>query len=148
MSRQILFRGKRLDNGEWVYGYLIAPEFAPDKKYIGYLFADDDHDIDVVEVDPETVGQYTGLEDMNKRKIFEGDIVKYQFDNDDCPFPNKNTKPIIGKIFFSDFRASFSVTAGRNGSTAINNDLFRYVQNGNRVKVIGNIYDNPELLEV
>ena len=49
--RDILFRGKRIDNGEWVYGYLIAPEFAPNKKYIGHLFAEDDHDVDVAEVE-------------------------------------------------------------------------------------------------
>lgn len=92
--------------------------------------------------------QYTGLQDQNGKEIYEGDIVKYQFDNDDCPFPNKRTDKIIGRVFFSEFRASFSVTAGRNGSKMLNDDLYKYVQNGNRVEVIGNIYENPELLEV
>lgn len=89
----------------------------------------------------------TGLKDKNDKLIFEGDIVKYQLDNDDCPFPNKRTDKIIGKIFFSSWRASFSVTAGKNLSDMLNNDLFRYVKNGNRVEVIGNIHENPELLE-
>lgn len=142
--RDILFRGKRIDNGEWVYGDLYHGK--EDNIFIEYWTVDKEYR--PYEVDPKTVGQYTGLDDCKDNKIFEGDIVKYQLDNDDCLFLNKNTKPIIGKIFFSDFRASFSVTAGRNGSTSMNNDLFRYVRGNNRVKVIGNISDNPELLEV
>lgn len=94
------------------------------------------------------VMQYTGLKDKNGKEIYEGDIVRYQFDNDDCPFPNKHTEKIIGRIFFSEHRASFSVTAGKNCSSMLNNDLFNYARNGNRVEVIGNIYENPELLEV
>ena len=47
MTREILFRGKRKDNGEWVKGYLICPEFDKSRAYIGYLFPDDDHDLDV-----------------------------------------------------------------------------------------------------
>lgn len=98
-------------------------------------------------VDPATVGQYTGLTDKNGVKIFEGDVVEFQFDNDDCQFPNKDTKKRVGRVFFKEFRASFAIAMGANGSTRINNDLFKYVQNGNRVSVIGNIHDNPELLE-
>lgn len=87
------------------------------------------------------------ITDKNGKKIWENDIVRFQFDNDDCPFPNKDTKKRLGKIFFSDFRASWSIAMGRKGNKRINNDLFKYVQNGNRVEVIGNIFDNPELLE-
>ena len=92
------------------------------------------------------VMQYTGLKDKNNVEIFEGDIVRYQFDNDDCPFPNKHTEKIIGKVFYSEWRASFSVTAGRKCSKSMNSDLFTYVRNGNRVEVIGNIYETPELI--
>ena len=163
--REYLFRGKRKDNGEWVCsGNLI--QFFDNKIREVYISQYGErcnavHDIDTDNIEtitckngarfykviPETVGQYTGLTDKNGKKIFEGDIVRYQFDNDDSPFPNKRTEPILGRVFFSDFRASFSVTAGRNGGSTLNNDLFKYVQNGNRVEVIGNINDNPELLK-
>lgn len=148
--REILFRGKRTDNGEWVEGY-VGAAFTIDEN--GKVKSREFTALDClgcssqVIVSDETIGQYTGLTDKNGRKIFTGDIVKYQFDNDDCPFPNKRTDKIIGRIFFSDFRASFSVTAGKNGSSSMNNDLFKYVRNGNRVEVIGNIHDNPELLK-
>ena len=143
--REILFRGKRVDNGEWIKGYYCRFGWTGQEKH--YIIPHYSSDGMPMEIDPDTVGQYTGLTDKNGVKIFEGDIVSYQFDNDDCPLPNKNTKKRIGRIFFSDWRASYSVTAGKNGCDSINTNLYGYVRNGNRVEVIGNIRDNPELLE-
>ena len=154
--RDILFKAKRIDNGEWVEGHVIQSPYmgelrswisSPEDKTRLRAIATYYGDWRAVEVGTDTICQYTGLTDKNGNKIWENDIVRYQFDTDDCIFPNKDTKKRVGKIFFSDFRASFSVAMGRNGSKAINNDLFKYVQNGNRVEVIGNIFDNPELLE-
>ena len=103
-------------------------------------------DVGLHQVDESTICQCTGIKDKNGKLIWENDIVSFQFDNDDCPFPNKDTKKRIGKVFFSDFRVSWSIAMGRNGSKSLNNDLFKYVQNGNRVEVIGNIFDNQELI--
>ena len=148
--KDILFRAKRIDNGKWVEGY-YAYSGIVDRNYIitvrgtcalppyNWMFDD-------IEIDKNTLCQYTGLTDKNGNRIWENDIVRFQFDNDDCPFTNKDIKKRIGKVFFSDFRASWSIAMGRNGSKCLNNDLFKYVQNGNRVEVIGNIFDNPELL--
>lgn len=147
--REILFKAEREDNGEWVegqYAYINNP-LTEDGQPIRHLICNGTN-IFNYEINPDTLCQYTGLTDKNDKKIWENDIVRFQFDNDDCPFPNKDTKKRLGKIFFSDFRASWSIAMGRKGNKRINNDLFKYVQNGNRVEVIGNIFDNEELLEV
>ena len=143
--RDILFKAKRISDGQWVEGYLYKQVGVKDRIYFAIEVID--NTVKAYEVDESTICQYTGLTDKNGNKIWENDVVRYQFDTDDCIFPNKDTKKRVGKIFFSDFRASFSVAMGRNGSKALNNDLFKYVQNGNRVEVIGNIFDNPELIK-
>lgn len=141
-ERKTIFRGKRKDNGEWVYGFYLELRACDG---IFHLIVDEDGEY--YKINPKTRGEFTGLYDKNDKKIFEGDIVEFQFDNDGCPFPDKNTKKRTGKVYFEKFRASFAIAMGRNGSSVLNNNLFRYVQNGNRVSVIGNIHDNPGLLE-
>ena len=108
-----------------------------------------EHECKIVghEVDRDTICQCTGLKDKNGKLIWEGDIILFQLDNDDCPFLNKDTKKRLGKVFYKGFRTTFAIGMGKNGSSSINDDLWKYVQNGNRVEVIGNVFDNAELLE-
>ena len=84
--REILFRGKRVIDGKWVES--CCPLGEMHSGTVTYDFIS------------ETVCQYTGLTDKNGRKIFEGDIITYQHDNDDCPFPNKDTKRRVGRVYF------------------------------------------------
>ena len=137
--REILFRGKRTDNGEWFYGYYTNARYYLDKKEMHIIFAPDGEAfprcefVDYEEVIPETVGQYTGQTDKNGRKIFEGDIVKfYNGDGEYSPYEAR----------WQD--SGFSVLM--NG----NPDLFDELDDffSRRCEIIGNIYDNPELLEV
>lgn len=133
--REILFRGKRIDNGEWAYGSFLQVEHE-DGSFTTAVFSKKDAGGDA-EVDPSTVGQYTAHTDKNGKRIFEGDIIRYIFDSPDDPTATENgLKVRTGRIFWSDWSSSFALTGGINGSASLNN-----------VEVIGNIYDNPELLE-
>ena len=89
--REILFRGKRKDSAEWMYGYLVIADeryfIATYPECITSLYYPDDiyTFTSFVEVIPSTIGQYTGLTDKNDIKIFEGDIVQYlTYDDFDC----------------------------------------------------------------
>lgn len=140
MTREILFRGKRTDNGEWVYGNLTKRDDVREWEYfigqnsLGY------------EVIPETVGQYTGSNDKSGKKIFEGDILwechnikgVVRFGKYETPYRNpSNIQDIYSKHigFYVEwqenlYRPDFGFWANEN------------------VPIIGNIHDNPELLEV
>lgn len=153
MEDRYLYKAKRINNGEWVIGYygvigkrnVIIEEYA--ENYYCPDTCESRHGNQIHEVNSKTICQCTGLKDKNGKLIWENDIISYQIDNDDCPFPNKDTKKRFGKVFYKGFRTTFAIGMGKNGSGSINDDLWKYVQNGNRVEVNGNRFDNPELLE-
>lgn len=134
-DEQIFIDGE-LVKGAWVYGYVW-------KNDRGQFFITEYNSLTMYPVIPETVGQYTNLKDKNEIEIYESDILKYTFDNPGSVLANENgLKVRIDTVFWSEWRSSFAL-----GSRMCNNDLFKYVRNGNRVEVIGNIYNNPKLLE-
>ena len=123
MNREILFRGKRIDNGEWVNGYYM------DEGYINIPFTDNDvggRFDDPVQVDPETVGQYAGYDPVCGR-LFDGDIF--------IPLGEEAKM----QIFWHQEKLRWSCVAMGIGYV---NALSDYIENGIS-KVIGNIHDNP-----
>ena len=125
--REILFRGKRVDNGEWVEGYYFRAQRG---GYDWEAFILKRHDfidgIPFYEVIPETVSEYTGLTDKNGKKIFEGDILQYR----------SKTGRVIGNAWGTDTVYGYAIDNP-------NLDLGDY----SNMEVIGNIHDNPELLK-
>lgn len=126
--REILFRGKRTDNGEWVEGADIMHDTIRGKLCIA------DVGKDWISVDPETAGQFTGLTDENGVKIFEGDIVEIKDFSEGANFYKQPTSIWIVKWY--EQRATF----GLNYMVPIRYNYFA------DSKVLGNIYDNPERL--
>lgn len=136
--RELKFRGKRLDNGEWAYGYLVELFTEVGERYVIDAcrhFDRDNYSLDAVEVDPQTVGEYTGLKDENGKEIYEGDILSSEY-----PVKGKrNCHPVVWG-------------SGRWEVDHIVNDCCRAWRgdlNGHHAseEVIGNIYENPELLK-
>ena len=130
--QEVIFRGKRKDNGEWVEGYYsnlggnrpcILKEHILNGKMARIL------EYENIIVLPSTVGQYTGLTDKNGRRIFEGDIVTGYF----------NHEKIVGYIFYGGNAQFFIQRDGIYGIGLDNSDCW--------LEVIGNIHDNPELFE-
>ena len=124
--REILFRGKRLNNGEFAYGFLV-------KMFGAYHIIDKDDENTAYEVIPETVGQYTGLKDKNGKRIFEGDIAKVLQGKDK-------------DIAYVGFENGAFMLYPKTGNI-YERTLWEYWYNDWDVEVIGNITDNPELLE-
>lgn len=153
MNREILFRGKRMDNGEWAYGSFIPDllevfqEKTPEGNWLGDWgfikpFGKTKEERLMVEVERDSVGQYTGLTDKNGVKIFEGDIIKSHYAN----APNSDfTEYVVfhnGRFSATNDNAHWW-TMLADGVRHLSQDKSAYME---WCEVIGNIHDNPELL--
>ena len=135
--REILFRGKRTDNGEWIDGSLLKVTINGKTYYLIFrdnfsFFGDDVKALSHAIVDPQTVGQYTGMKDKDGKRIFEGDII-------DCWSEGVNAKGTVKQridglwIIYPAWQncIMWGICPDKSGNTT--------------VEVIGNIYDNPEM---
>lgn len=131
-NREILFRGKRKDNGEWIVGFYYLDIWGD--GVTEYIMIDG---LDC-EVIPKSVGQYTELEDMNGKSIFEGDILK--------------SDKFVGCVLYHKIIAAFiieindSTISHYHWSPFNEGDIMRQSQL-KYTEIIGNIHDNPELME-
>lgn len=119
--REIKFRGKRLDNGEWVIGLLV-------KMWGEWHILDWDDENTAYPVEPNTVGQYTGLKDKNGEEIYEGDIV--------CGSPQR----VVGEVVYHNDRIEI-----KDDDPQYWVGVNFFSQEGR--EIIGNIHDNTELLK-
>ena len=146
--REILFRGKLIDNDEWVYGNITQHHYdicnkddiryGEKERYFMSSFEINDNAMvgfDGLEIIPETVGQYTGLCDKNGTKIFEGDIIK------DCV-------GIISVIEWAEDGRFLGFAINKRPAWNMKGRVITYIAKEPAVEVIGNIHDNPEMLEV
>lgn len=153
--KEILFRGKRIDNGEWAYSQTVFSHL--DNFYIPTqnLKCTVMRNLDTVgniseirckdgkcffKVHPETVGQYTGLTDKNGKKIFEGDVLKICYGSP--LFDGYDTECICYNGIVKYENALFVCEENSERGDAL------CMLSSNEFEIIGNIYDNPELLEV
>jgi uncharacterized phage protein (TIGR01671 family) len=134
--REIRFRGKRLDNGEWVYGYLIGKdvivgdivEFCEEYFTCEYWWR----------VDPKTVGQSTGLKDKNGKEIYEGDVIETEkMEYSDSGHYIGMVK-VLGKVVFSNGRYALHLETGAMPDLSFALSFH---------EIIGNIHDHPHLLK-
>jgi uncharacterized phage protein (TIGR01671 family) len=143
--RKILFRAKSIHTDRWITGYYFEDEDG--KSYIGYMskerYIPDTRDWDMAEyyennptynwvfvkeeVDPETVGEYTGLIDKNGTKIFEGDTLRVVY----------NTKEFEYIVVWDESESGFKATNGKENY----GDNFQYLGCCDEIEVVGNIYD-------
>lgn len=135
--RPIEFRAFSMEHNMYMVGFGVLPVEYTEKEF-GYeneiiLFTEFNGEIRCI---PETVGQFTGLKDKNGKKIFEGDIVEIiEID----AFGNLDWNRLKGKVMFSE--GAWLVTDNRSFAIPLWSEI-------NEIEVIGNIHENPELLEV
>ena len=156
--REILFRGKQKSNGNWVHGDL---SYHRDGRVFIRCWdrLDFDPAYNAYEVNPETVGQFTGLTDKNGKKIFEGDVFEFPDEIFESYYTSCGTEynsweiKNYGVVGYNEDYGRYDFVQYKFDNNAVETDLHenKYLEFAdfvNVLEVIGNIYDNPELLEV
>lgn len=138
MNRENLFKAKRKDNGEWVDGYYRADTDLDIHFICGWNYYLSENGLErepfEYEIDPDTLCQYTGLTDKNGKKIWENDICEMVY----------NGVVYVYVVVWDKTELDFK---GTNGKENYGRN-FEYLGCCEEIEVIGNIFDNPELLEV
>ena len=153
-----IYRGKRVDNGEWVYGDLLYRRIW--KTDITIIRVEDSgfDAYEEYEVIPETVGQYIGRIDKNSTKIFEGDIFKFPDEVWESCYTSCGTEynswevENYGVIGFAEYSAKYDFVKYKYNENSVETDLHEngtldFVEFLAGLEIIGNIHDNSDLIE-
>ena len=131
--REILFRGKRTINGDWVYGDFVHGNERKSLRDSIFVYDSETQSFNDYEINPSTLGQYTGLKDKNGKRIFEGDVAKVLQGKDK-------------DIAYVGFENGSFMLYPKTGNI-YERTMWSYWYNDWDVEVIGNVHDNPDLLE-
>ena len=157
MNREILFKAKRIDNGEWVegqYAYITNP-LAEDGKPIKHLICNGTNIFNDL-IDPDTLCQYTGLTDKNGKEIWRNDILRGHKNNDDLvrvAFGEFNvidaeTLEVVDRVIGWHTEVIETDALSKCEPFCLPMPLTDFYIERSEFEVYGNIFDNPELLEV
>ena len=135
-EREILFRGKRADNGEWIEGYFLPGNERQSLRPCIFVYHPETQNFECFDIDIDTLGEYTGLTDKNGTRIFEGDIVRYE-----------NYEPFYDRSYLTKDKVVFADGEFTPIPKQYNCEDDYYSYEFRNFEVIGNIYDNPELLK-
>lgn len=151
MNREIKFRGKRIDNGEWVYGYLA------DEDYINDI---DSIDLSSIEVDKDTIGQFTGLFDKSSKEVYEYDYISivYKYDGIGAHGGVIPDQDCIceGEVVYMEqcscfglrlYKAEYPIKESLNECPCLTVPLLQFDLECDSIEVLGNVFDNPELIK-
>ena len=161
--REILFRGKRANDGRWIEGYYMHHLNRMASPCDGIKPEDEDHiilndgfadwnmprDIVYTHVDPETVGQYTGLQDKNGKRIFEGDILAFPDTGEDgYEYKEGYDFTNVATVCWNNSRWELDDFGDENSGVMDDMDYWHltFVEIFPVSEIIGNIHDNPELI--
>lgn len=134
--REILFRAKRLDNGKWIYGSLLQ---CVNKQYILEVITGE---VVYNEIDPKTVGQYTGRMDRGGNKIFEGDYLGDWCENDE----GEECLGAYGAVTWWESDARYMLTTEEGLANDWTYEEEAHPTNWGNLYIVGNIHDNPEII--
>ena len=132
METRYLYRAKRIDNGAWMCGYIARYGHTGREKY--YIIPSYASDLYSFLIDKNTICQCTGLKDKNGKLIWENDIVRTVYDGNEH----------IYQVVWDESELDFKATNGKENYES----NFEYLPCCDEIEILGNCFDNPELLEV